>query len=162
MPPLSPNTNVPTRLRTSSSVGSNPRRTGTTNMSVSSRSCACVPRQAIGRARRRLARDAASRRRSRASGWITGAKRGLWLVGSSLSRPSAFALRVRVRVGAADEPEHRRHVPLGCRTSRSPRSPRSAACPRPARRRSARGSASARAAVALGVVARPAGSGRAG
>ena len=110
IPPLSPNTNVPARLRTSRSVGSKLlRATSTVSTSGSTPSHAAAPASSVPTPVSRV-------------GWITGANRGLWLVGklgerpaSSASRRSPGRCRRRSRTPTA------RSTP--CRRSRSPRWP---------------------------------------
>ena len=51
-------------------------------------------------------------------GCRTGAKRGLWFVGSSPMRPACLRLRIDIRIRAADEPEDGGRMPLRRRTIR--------------------------------------------
>src|SRR6185312_14908716 len=112
MPPLIPNTNVPARLSTRISVGEKPLSNG--------------------RAPRALCRQPSAR--SRHERLYAGLERrvdhrgelGVVVGGQLAEPPLALGLGVRVRIDAADEPEHRRHMPLhpegaevltgGCRT----------------------------------------------
>src|SRR5581483_11710652 len=103
-PPLSPKTNVPARLRTSSTVGSKPCSTEVTSEVLGGGE----PR--AGRGDQRLYPRRQCGMEHRGEPWV--------VVGGQFGYPARFLrLLVRVRIGAADGPENRRHTPLAAERS---------------------------------------------